>query len=74
MKLFSDCSTCTLCAMYKVGCLAGIGDDDFTWASKDELIKRLDEGVIEDDIHDSRNKAIEYLKERYNYEYKKEEI
>lgn len=39
MKLFSNCNDCHLCA-FSDGCIAGIGDDDFQLASKEDLIER----------------------------------
>lgn len=41
MKLFSDCSVpCCLCTYGGHGCLAGYVDDNFVYASKEELIKK----------------------------------
>ena len=45
MKMFSDCSgECCICACGGGGCLAGHGDDDFTPASKEQIIERLSKG------------------------------
>lgn len=51
MKLFSDCSdACILCTCFRIGCLAGHGDDDFVQASQEEMIARLyDANVSESD-------------------------
>ena len=51
MKLFSDCrDACILCACFRIGCLAGHGDDDFVQASQEEMIARLyDTNISESD-------------------------
>ena len=42
MKLFAECrDECVLCACFRIGCLAGHGDDDFVQASREEMIARL---------------------------------
>ena len=42
MKMFSDCSgSCLLCAGAGGGCLAGHGDDDYTLASKEQVLLML---------------------------------
>ena len=42
--MFSDCSgECCICACGD-GCLAGHGDDDYTPASKEQVIRRLQKG------------------------------
>lgn len=44
MKMFSDCSgECCVCACGN-GCLAGHGDDDFSPASSQQIIERLNNG------------------------------
>lgn len=45
MKMFSDCAglQCCICECGDF-CLAGNGDDDFSLASKEQIIKRLNEG------------------------------
>ncbi len=65
MKMFSLCSgECCICACGNL-CLAGHGDDDFTIASKEEIIKRLDEGRYPS----WREYMIEHLLKRYGYKY-----
>ena len=40
--MFSRCAgKCHLCYMGDVGCIAGHGDDDFSPATKSQLLKRL---------------------------------
>ena len=41
MKLMSDCSNCCICSAGG-GCLAGIGDNDYSPATKEQVIERLD--------------------------------
>ena len=44
MKMYSDCSgECCICACGDF-CLAGHGDDNFSPATKEQVIKRLKEG------------------------------
>lgn len=44
MKLFTDCSgECCICACGDA-CIAGHGDDYYSLASKEQIIKRLNEG------------------------------
>lgn len=58
MKFFTDCSgECCVCACGDF-CLAGHGDDDFTPASKEQVIRRLDKG----DYPRYRQMMIDYLK------------
>lgn len=65
MKMFSDCSgECCVCACGNF-CLAGHGDDDYSPASKDEVIKRLDNNRYPS----YRNSMIQYLKNEFGYEY-----
>lgn len=46
MKMFSNCSgPCYLCAC-SGDCLAGHGDDDFTMASKEVLLERLEKNIV----------------------------
>lgn len=69
MKMFSDCSgECCVCVCGAVGhgCLAGHGDDDFSLASKEQIIENLDK-----DRYYNTNHMIETLKNVYGYEYKK---
>ena len=66
MKLFPDCSDCCICAAAGNGCLAGIGDNDYYPATKEQVVERLDRGAY--DLN--RDKMINYLKEQFNYEYK----
>jgi hypothetical protein len=46
-------------------CLAGHGDDDYSLASKNQIIKRLDNG----EYPDYRKLMIDTLKNKYNYDY-----
>jgi hypothetical protein len=69
MKMFSDCSgECCVCSCAG-GCLAGHDDDDFTPATKEQIIERLDDNKYSR-YHDYMKL---YLKEMYNYEYEKRE-
>lgn len=64
--MFSDCSgECCICACGDA-CLAGHGDDDFSLASKEQIVERLDNGQYKSytDI------MIGVLKHRYGYNYK----
>lgn len=65
MRLFSSCSDCCVCALAGHGCLAGIGDDDFVAASKEEVIDRLNTGKFDWD----KKKMIEFLKSEYGFDY-----
>ena len=70
MKLFSDCvGNCCICAVAGGLCLAGIGDDDFVPASKEEIINRLDKNENYTDRF-YRDRMIDFLKNEYNYDYK----
>jgi hypothetical protein len=65
MKMFSDCSgECCICACGGF-CLAGHGDDDFSPATKEQVIKRLNEGSYPR----YRQMMINYLKQ-FGIEYK----
>ena len=64
MKLMSDCSKCCICGAGG-GCLAGIGDDDYFPATKEQVIERLDNNKYY--LH--RDEMIQYLKERFDYDY-----
>jgi len=65
MKMFSDCTgECCVC-MCAGCCLAGHGDDDYSLASKNQIIKRLDNG----EYPDYRKLMIDTLKNKYNYDY-----
>lgn len=69
MKVFSNCSgECCVCAFDNV-CVAGHGDDDFVPASKEQIIQKLDNGYFPND----REYMIDYLKEKYNVDYKPKE-
>jgi len=59
--MFSDCKEdCILCRIYgSGGCLAGHGDDDFCWASKEVLFKRLEANPKE------KEKILYGLKKKY---------
>lgn len=67
MKMFSDCSgECCVCACGD-GCLAGHGDDDYSLASKEQIIERLDKGR-----YPSYTKTmINTLENVYGYKYNK---
>ena len=67
MKLMPDCSDCCICGAGG-GCLAGIGDNDYCPATKEQVIERLDNHKYEWD----RKKMIQYLKEEFNYDYTEE--
>lgn len=65
MKMFSDCSgECCVCAC-SGGCLAGHGDDDFTPASEEEIVRRLEAG----EYSSYRGYMITYLVENYGLYY-----
>lgn len=64
MKMFTDCSgECCVCVCGSF-CLAGHGDDDFRPASKEEIIRRLENG----EWKSHRQYMIDYLKTRYGIE------
>lgn len=60
------CFDCAICALAG-GCLAGMRDDDFVIASKEQLIERLDSNRYERD----RKKMKETLIREYLYDYDK---
>lgn len=65
MKMSSMCSEeCCICACGNF-CIAGHGDDNFTPADKEEIIKRLDDGRYPS----CREYMIEHLLKRYGYKY-----
>ena len=67
MQLMAGCvCQCLACVGYGGHCLAGIGDNDFSIAPKEEIIKRLDEGKGSD--YD-RKIAKDILKSEYNHDY-----
>ena len=67
MKWFTDCSgECCICACGDF-CLAGHGDDDYSLASKKQIIERLDKGQ-----YSSHTKTmINTLENIYGYKYNK---
>ena len=66
MKMFSDCSgECCVCAMGAGRCLAGHGDDDYSPATKEEIIRRLDEGLYKG----QRRTMKHYLSLIHHYDY-----
>ena len=67
MKWFTDCSgECCICACGDF-CLAGHGDDDYSLASKKQIIERLDKGQ-----YSSYTKTmINTLENIYGYKYNK---
>ena len=64
MKLMSDCNNCCICGAGGC-CLAGIGDNDYSPATKEQVIERLDNHKYY--LH--RDEMIQYLKERFDYDY-----
>ena len=64
MKLMSDCNNCCICSAGGC-CLAGIGDDDYFPATKEQVIKRLDNN----EYSRHRDEMIQYLKEKFDYDY-----
>ena len=64
MKLMSDCNDCCICGAGGC-CLAGIGDNDYFPATKEQVIERLDNHKYY--LH--RDEMIQYLKERFDYDY-----
>lgn len=65
MKMFSNCSgECCVCRCGE-GCLAGHGDDDFSPASADIILKRLDEGKYPS----FKSYMIDYLEKQYSIIY-----
>ena len=65
MKMFSDCSgKCCICACGDF-CLAGHGDDDFSPASKEQIIKRLKDGQYKSYTQTMKN----YLQVYHGYIY-----
>lgn len=68
MMMFSLCAgLCHICFLGDSGCLAGHGDYDFSLATKEQLIKRLDSGKYKS--HEFT--MIGILKDKYGYDYKK---
>lgn len=65
MKLFPDCFDCCICSMGGNGCLAGIGDNDYSPATKEQVIDRLNRNAFEW----NRDQMIKYLKEKFDYDY-----
>lgn len=65
MKMFSDCSgECCVCSVGD-GCMAGHGDDDYSPASKEQILRRL-----KTDAYGSyRDYMIGFLKSHYGYDY-----
>ena len=65
--MFTECSgECCVCACGG-GCLAGHGDDDFSPATKEQIIERLDKGQYKECTEYMKM----YLKSKYNYDYQK---
>ena len=58
-------SKCPICRCAEFFCLAGNGDDDYSPATKEQVIKRLDEGSF----NSKRAMMIKYLKSKFNYDY-----
>lgn len=58
-------SKCPICAVADMYCLAGNGDDDYSPATKEQVIKRLDEGSF----NSKRDMMTKYLKREFNYDY-----
>lgn len=65
MKMFTNCSgECCVCANGRC-CIAGHGDDDFSPASKYQIIRNLDEGKFS--YH--TDYMIRYLADKFGYNY-----
>lgn len=63
--MFSSCSgECAVCSAGS-SCLAGNGDDDFSYATKEQLLERLKTNKYES----YRKLMIDTLKRRFNIEY-----
>lgn len=68
MKMFSDCSgECCVCSAGASGapCIAGHGDDDFSLASKEQIIDNLNKGRYPSSILHMKKT----LKNVYGYDY-----
>ena len=66
MKHFSDCvGKCCICDSADFNCLAGINDDHYGPATKEQVISRLNEGRYPS----YRQDMIKYLQDEFNYEY-----
>ena len=66
--MFSDCSDeCCVCANGGC-CVAGHGDDDFSPASKEQIIRNLNEGKYSS----YTDYMIKYLADKFGYIYNKE--
>lgn len=64
MKFGPNCAgKCCICAVNT--CLAGNGDDDFSPATKEQIIKRLQKG----EFRDHQQYMIDYLTSQYGYIY-----
>ncbi len=60
MKFFSDCSgDCCVCGCGG-GCLAGHGDDDYDYATTEQVLERLSSGKYPN----YTKTMVDYLKER----------
>lgn len=65
MKMFSDCSgECCVCSNGG-GCIAGHGDDYFSPATKEQIIRNLDNGIYSN----YTEYMIKYLANKYDYVY-----
>lgn len=70
MKLFPNCSgDCCVCSLADMNCLAGIGDDYYSPATKEQVIERLDNKKYCSSERYTEI-MIKYLKDRFAYEYK----
>ena len=68
MKFFSDCvGECCICECSGY-CVAGHSEDNYSLASKERIIKNLDEGKFSS----YKQLMIDTLKKVYGYEYCKE--
>lgn len=68
MKMCSICSgECCICANSGF-CVAGHGDDEFSYATKEKIIENLDNNRFPD----YRDYMIEHLKKTFGYDYKNE--
>ena len=66
MNLFFSlcCAKCATCSC-SGHCYAGHGDDEYSPASLEEMIERLDKG----EYASERDKMIQYVKDNFDYDY-----
>lgn len=69
--MFTNCSgKCCVCSV-GAGCVAGDGDDYFSRASKEQVIRRLDEGRYPEYTKTMKQYLLSVF--QYDYDAKKEE-